>query len=640
MLATDDQSLKKLLHDHAREIGGTTLKVIESLRPGCAKPTPDAATKLKVSQAVRDLSVQIVDMNAIASQGCSGIRACDDTVTEMDSIVIEYETSGIFAQAKQLDPIDPSITFAQQKDEILAKVQALTDKVQQFKTANLVKQEELAKMAEQTLEISKALKDQTLKATSALTSTDYENQMKLLMLGKDIATSVQALVRAAGSSSGMTGSDPSVAELNNAVTHQFDAINAFVVQIMELGDDSQRFDKAVDVVMEGIDEAYRILNDNSIPALGTALPDEIVSAARQLAVSAAAVVTAAMGKQDTLVTAANDFKKRVDDLVRAGKAAVQHAPDDQQIAIINSVGSTAIACKKLISCAKTIQQTHTAESKQRLQTCAKDVTVSVTNVVNAAGKLVPDGYVDTSDPNVIAERELQTAARAIEAAAIKLESLKPVERPREANVELNFDEQILEAAKAIASATSALVRSATGAQREIIARGRTAPKEESMYFSDGTWSDGLVSAAKLVASATGDLCEAANQAVKGSVQREKVIVCARNVSSSTVQLLTAAGVRSDPTSQTQIRLRAAGKAVTDATEQLVEAGKAFGNQEDEAASAAQGNMDTSANATKAKVAEMEAQMKILRMEKELERARAGLAAVRRGKYAAGVGVSV
>ena len=56
---------------------------------------------------------------------------------------------------------------------------------------------------------------------------------------------------------------------------------------------------------------------------------------------------------------------------------------------------------------------------------------------------------------------------------------------------LNFEEQILEAAKNIASATSALVKSATAAQRELVAQGKLSSNPKS---EDGQWSEGLVSA--------------------------------------------------------------------------------------------------------------------------------------------------
>lgn len=43
---------------------------------------------------------------------------------------------------------------------------------------------------------------------------------------------------------------------------------------------------------------------------------------------------------------------------------------------------------------------------------------------------------------------------------------------QEADMSLNFEEQILEAAKSIASATAALVKSASAAQRELVAQGK------------------------------------------------------------------------------------------------------------------------------------------------------------------------
>lgn len=109
--------------------------------------------------------------------------------------------------------------------------------------------------------------------------------------------------------------------------------------------------------------------------------------------------------------------------------------------------------------------------------------------------------MDPEDPTVIAENELLGAAAAIEAAAKKLEQLRPRTKPKvggrgadglrfpregsspaerllffsapqEADESLNFEEQILEAAKSIAAATSALVKAASAAQRELVAQGK------------------------------------------------------------------------------------------------------------------------------------------------------------------------
>lgn len=80
---------------------------------------------------------------------------------------------------------------------------------------------------------------------------------------------------------------------------------------------------------------------------------------------------------------------------------------------------------------------------------------------------------------------------------------------------MNFDEMILEAAKSITAATSALVKAATAAQRELIDSGKISgtPLTSS---DDGQWSEGLISAARLVAAATHSLVESANAFVQGN----------------------------------------------------------------------------------------------------------------------------
>lgn len=61
--------------------------------------------------------------------------------------------------------------------------------------------------------------------------------------------------------------------------------------------------------------------------------------------------------------------------------------------------------------------------------------------------------------------------------------------------------------------------------------------------------------AKLVASATGNLCEAANSVVQGNAQEEKLIAAAKAVAASTAQLLIACQVKADPRSENNRRLQ-------------------------------------------------------------------------------------
>ena len=61
--------------------------------------------------------------------------------------------------------------------------------------------------------------------------------------------------------------------------------------------------------------------------------------------------------------------------------------------------------------------------------------------------------------------------------------------------------------------------------------------------------------AKLVATATSNLCEAANMVVQGHAQEEKLIAAAKAVASSTAQLLIACQVKADARSENNRRLQ-------------------------------------------------------------------------------------
>lgn len=122
---------------------------------------------------------------------------------------------------------------------------------------------------------------------------------------------------------------------------------------------------------------------------------------------------------------------------------------------------------------------------------------------------------------------------------------------------MTFDEQILSAAKSIATAVQTLVKAASGAQRELVGQGRMEARP-AMATEDFQWSEGLISAARLVAAAVHQLCEAANGLVQGHSTEEKLISAAKQVASSTAHLLVACKVKSDIDSRAMQRLQTAG----------------------------------------------------------------------------------
>ena len=125
---------------------------------------------------------------------------------------------------------------------------------------------------------------------------------------------------------------------------------------------------------------------------------------------------------------------------------------------------------------------------------------------------------------------------------------------------LNFDEIILEACKSIAAATSALIKSASSAQQELIDCGKIR-RRPMLTSDDGQWSEGLISAARHVAAATHNLCDAANALVQGQATEQKLIAAAKQVAGSTAQLLVSCQVKADPNSQATKRLQDAGNII-------------------------------------------------------------------------------
>ena len=163
-----------------------------------------------------------------------------------------------------------------------------------------------------------------------------------------------------------------------------------------------------------------------------------------------------------------------------------------------------------------------------------------------------------------------------------------------------------------------------------MAAGRGMPEEDKQYFSDGTWSDGLVSASRLVAVSTKELCDCANNAVQGGADKPMLIASANAVATSTAQLLSAATVKMDPSSESGQRLRAAGGAVVRATKELVQSAEANIALEDPTKVL---ENFASLSVVGARRLEIEQKAKLERLRLEFEQAQREYSQIQNAKYA-------
>ncbi|ORZ33977.1 I/LWEQ domain-domain-containing protein [Catenaria anguillulae PL171] len=192
--------------------------------------------------------------------------------------------------------------------------------------------------------------------------------------------------------------------------------------------------------------------------------------------------------------------------------------------------------------------------------------------------------------------------------------------------------------RAVALTTFDLIKSAAVCQREVSIRSAqtptpTSPTSGAKYMDDGTWSDGLVSAAKQVAQAMQELIATATptgDATQPAASRERLIACAKAVASATVQVVAAASVKSESNAPSLVKLKASAKTVVQTAETMVNKIKTS-NVVDKGLGDELLALKPS-NQTSARLALLEAQTSVLTMEAELERARARLTNIKKARY--------
>ena len=459
MLA-EDPKVKESLSSSFRDFAATVIRLFEAMRLASGKSSADQASRAKLSQSAREVSVAVSSIIAAAKDGSKGLIVCQESISNINDMIGDLDSVYIFAQAGQLEPVDPKDNFLRHKDSMMSSAKTLIEQVKGFITAVSGSQDELAVLSVASVNTLLILKDIVKKGATSITSADNNMQLHLLSAAKTVAESLQLLIATSMSASGKSNQDPTIVAFSDAVKKEFGAVAELVRLAKVLSDESLRGARALEVAIKDIDEAIEELRSDK-PAYGTSLPEEVATLAKLLATAAASIVTLSgkEGKQDEMVASSNLIKKQIQDLCRAGKAVTANAPEDHKDQMIEAVSKSSISTQALL---KLIKQSREggdmALIKLHIQAAAKTVALAVSEIVGASSNLIPAGYVDMSDPNVVAERELLAAASSIEQAAKILSSFKPVDSPDKTIEDLSFEGQILEAAKSIAMASSALVK--------------------------------------------------------------------------------------------------------------------------------------------------------------------------------------
>lgn len=619
------------------EIGSHIKRRVQELGHGCAAlvtkagalqcSPSDAYTKKELIESARKVSEKVSHVLAALQAGNRGTQACITAASAVSGIIADLDTTIMFATAGTLNR-ENSETFADHREGILKTAKALVEDTKVLVQNATASQEKLAQAAQSSVATITRLAEVVKLGAASLGSEDPETQVVLINAVKDVAKALGDLIGATKAAAGKAGDDPAVYQLKNSAKVMVTNVTSLLKTVKAVEDEATKGTRALEATIEHIRQELAVFS-SPVPPAQVSTPEDFIRMTKGITMATAKAVAAGNScRQEDVIATANLSRRAIADMLRACKEAAYHpevSADVRQRAL-RFGKECADGYLELLEHVLVILQKPTHELKQQLAGYSKRVASSVTELIQAAEAMKGTEWVDPEDPTVIAENELLGAAAAIEAAAKKLEQLKPRAKPKQADESLDFEEQILEAAKSIAAATSALVKAASAAQRELVAQGKVGVIPANAV-DDGQWSQGLISAARMVAAATNNLCEAANAAVQGHASEEKLISSAKQVAASTAQLLVACKVKADHDSEAMKRLQAAGNAVKRASDNLVKAAQK--------AAAFQDHDETVVVKEKmvGGIAQIiAAQEEMLRKERELEEARKKLAMIRQQQY--------
>ncbi|RXK41111.1 cytoskeleton assembly control protein [Tremella mesenterica] len=443
------------------------------------------------------------------------------------------------------------------------------------------------------------------------------------------------------------GIDSTLKELSDLKLTQGDTSQAFDAQVDTLILDHRKelnaiIDSILQACVQKVDDAMYELEAPMQSGNTTATPEYTLSIIEKAVTNAtefASTFNLFLGRKSggshvDVIKAANEFAQAMAETLVSSKGITRFADNDDSsdklIRVAKASGDSAqrfflnLQSFRLIAGGKTedVALRNNAEVRGALsklsETVEKFVPKTRSALVGANG--------DIGD---IVSHEMQTAARAIEEATQRLQDL--MQRPKGPKynaLDVQVHDAILEATMAITNAIGRLIQAATESQEEIVREGKGTSTTQQFYKRNNRWTEGLISAAKAVAYATGLLIESADGVISGTHSLEQLIVASNEVSAATAQLVAASRVKASLMSKTQQRLEVASKAVTDACKALVRQVKLISNQQSD-----EDAVDYKAMPShEFKVREMEQQVEILKLEKDLGAARRRLGEMRRAGY--------
>ncbi|RWS23018.1 huntingtin-interacting protein 1-like protein [Leptotrombidium deliense] len=298
-------------------------------------------------------------------------------------------------------------------------------------------------------------------------------------------------------------------------------------------------------------------------------------------------------------------------------------------------------CKDLISLS--ISMIDELLLRQDSSTVLRSIETKLNEVLQMKTVILPElSLNDSKNLEDLLFSELSDMDKAIHEAALKIEEMMNKAKKQDKGVKLEVNAKVLDSCTGLMKAILELVKNAKELQKEIVSQGKVGklvfqrfkfPKKgmansNEFYQRNHRWTEGLISAAKVVALAATLLVDAADKVVAGSAKFEELMVASQEIAAATAQLVVASRVKADKSSEKMGQLLQSSKKVSEATGNVVATAKNCAQLVEET-----DTLDFSKlTLHQAKRLEMESQVRVIELETQINKERMRLAGLRKRHY--------
>ncbi|KAG6014310.1 hypothetical protein E4U43_006669 [Claviceps pusilla] len=359
-------------------------------------------------------------------------------------------------------------------------------------------------------------------------------------------------------------------QIDALILSNLDKINGIIDSVLEAGV------ARVDDALYELDSSMQAGNQNASPSFVLSQIEKASDSATEFATAFNSFI--ADGPNSThkeLIKAINVFAGSVADVCSNTKGLSRLATDDKKTdSLMNGARQSAESSIKFFRNLLSVRL-EDVDTDQKIDIVINrnhDVQMNLQKLNKLIEAFAPGfGQLTNNKGDIgdLVDSELSKAADAIAAAAARLAKLKNKPRDGYSTYELKVHDSILDAAMAITNAITRLIKAATETQQEIVQAGRGSSSRTAFYKKNNRWTEGLISAAKAVASSTNVLIETSDGVLSDRNSPEQLIVASNDVAASTAQLVAASRVKAGFRSQSQENLEQASKAVGAACRALV-----------------------------------------------------------------------